>query len=67
MTNTSCTHICIEILQNNKYDETMILLYDTSIIYMIPVYDTLIVTSLSLSDARHGQKKAWANDKLKCL
>jgi hypothetical protein len=29
VTNTYCTHICIKILRNNKYDEIMILLYNT--------------------------------------
>jgi hypothetical protein len=29
LTNASCTHICIEILQNIKYDDTMLLSYDT--------------------------------------
>jgi hypothetical protein len=40
------THICIEMLQNNKYNEYMLLLYNTiyyedSIIYMI-LYDTIL-------------------------
>jgi hypothetical protein len=43
----SCTHICIEILQNNKYDEYMIVLYDTmhyggSIIHKYHMHDTSI-------------------------
>jgi hypothetical protein len=47
----SHTHICIEILQNNKYDKYMILFYDTmhykdSIIQKYHMYDTTIWYSL---------------------
>jgi hypothetical protein len=45
MMNTSCTHNCIKILKNIKYNRIIILLYDTmnyrvSIICMILVYNT---------------------------
>jgi hypothetical protein len=47
MQSKSCTHICIEILQINKSNKYMILLYDTmhyggSIIYKYHMHDTKI-------------------------
>jgi hypothetical protein len=47
MSTKSCTHISIEILQINKYNEYMIILFDTmhygdSIIYKYHMHDTTI-------------------------
>jgi hypothetical protein len=61
------THICIETLQNNKYDEYIILVYDTmhyegSIIYKYYMHDTCINDRTSPRNSAHAAFKAFMSE-----